>query len=374
MTLGLLWLAPLAVIAALAIALPLLRRAPAAAAVARAVHDATVYRAQLGELARDRDAGRIGPGEYDAAVIEVQRRLLSVADDVPAPAAAKPAQWPLVLAAIAVPAVAIALYLPRGTPDMPDFPLAEMQARRDAEAAEVGQLLATLRARLVELPPASPQRWNGYVLLGNTLRATGDLAGAANAYREALTMSFDPDVAIDLAETIALVEDGRIGAEPRALLERAAASGTGDPRIDFYLGLADRQAGNTEGALARWRALAARSPENAAWLPGLRSRIAEAEGAVAAPGPRAEDVAAAANLPEEQRNAMVRGMVDRLRTRLQGQPDDGEGWLRLARAERVLGNLGGAMVALGNAERLLPGDARVAAERRALATGTPPGG
>jgi cytochrome c-type biogenesis protein CcmH len=71
---------------------------------------------------------------------------------------------------------------------------------------------------------------------------------------------------------------------------------------------------------------------------------------------------------------MVRGMVDRLRTRLQGQPDDGEGWLRLARAERVLGNLGGAMVALGNAERLLPGDARVAAERRALATGTPPGG
>ena len=374
MTLGLLWLAPLAVFAALAIALPLLRRAPAAAAVARAARDAAVYRAQLGELARDRDAGRIGAAEYDAAVIEVQRRLLSVADDVPAPAAAKPAQWPLVLAAIAVPVVGILLYLPRGTPDMPDFPLAQMQARRDAEAAEVGQLLATLRARLAELPPGSPQRWNGLVLLGNTLRATGDLTGATDAYRQALAVSFDPAVAIDLAETVALSEDGRIGPEARALLERAGAANANDPRIDFYLGLADRQVGNTEGALARWRALAARSPENAAWLPGLRSRIAEAEGAVAAPGPRAEDVAAAANLPEEQRNAMVRGMVDRLRTRLQGQPDDGEGWLRLARAERVLGNLGGAMVALGNAERLLPGDARVAAERRALATGTPPGG
>jgi cytochrome c-type biogenesis protein CcmH len=71
---------------------------------------------------------------------------------------------------------------------------------------------------------------------------------------------------------------------------------------------------------------------------------------------------------------MVRGMVERLRTRLQSEPDDGEGWLRLARAERVLGNLGGAMTALSNAERLLPGDQRVAAERRALATGAPPGG
>jgi cytochrome c-type biogenesis protein CcmH len=85
-------------------------------------------------------------------------------------------------------------------------------------------------------------------------------------------------------------------------------------------------------------------------------------------------VAAAANLPEEVRSAMVRGMVDRLRTRLQSEPGDGEGWLRLARAERVLGNLGGAMVALENAARLLPGDARVAEERRALATGAPAGG
>jgi len=368
---SLLWLAPLAVIAALAIALPLLRRAPPGPAAARGAHDAKVYRAQLAELARDREAGRIGGAEYDAAVLEVQRRLLAVPDETPA-ATGKPAQWPLAVAAVAVPLLALAIYLPRGTPDMPDFPLAEMNARRAAEAAEVAQLIDQLRARLGDLPAASPQRWNGLVLLGNTLRATGDAEGAAAAWREALAIAFDPSVAIDLAETLSLAADGRITPEARALLERA--SGGADPRVDFYLGLADRQAGDTAGALARWRALAARGPENAAWMPGLRQRIVEAEGAAAAPGPRAEDVAAAANLPQETRDAMVRGMVDRLRTRLQSEPGDGEGWLRLARAERVLGNLGGAMVALENAERLLPGDARVAAERRALATGAPAGG
>jgi cytochrome c-type biogenesis protein CcmH len=359
------------VVAALAIALPLLRRSPTAPATARGAHDAKVYRAQLVELARDRDSGRIGGAEYDAAVLEVQRRLLALPDEAPA-AAGRPAQWPIAAAAVAVPLLALAIYLPRGTPDMPDFPLAEMNARRAAEAAEVAQLVGQLRARLAALPAASPQRWNGLVLLGNTLRATGDAEGAAAAWREALAMSFDPSVAIDLAETLSLAADGRITAEARALLERTGSGA--DPRVDFYLGLADRQAGNTTSALARWRALAARGPADAAWMPGLRQRIAEAEGAAGAPGPRAEDVAAAANLPEEVRSAMVRGMVDRLRTRLQSEPGDGEGWLRLARAERVLGNLGGAMVALENAARLLPGDARVAEERRALATGTPAGG
>jgi cytochrome c-type biogenesis protein CcmH len=366
-----LWLLPFAVLAAVALLLPLMRRAPPAPP--SALHDAAVYRAQLAELARDRDAGRIGAAEYDAAVVEVQRRLLAL-PDAPAAPPAPPARWPLAVAAAAVPALALALYLPRGTPDMPDFPLAQMQAQRNAEAAELAQLVATLRARINALPADSPQRQQGLVLLGNTERSRGELFAAANAYRAALSLGFDAMVAVDLAETLALADEGRMGTESIALLARAAPMLPNDPRPDFYLGLAARQAGDAEGALARWRALLARSPADAGWMANLRQRIAEAEGAVAAPGPRAEDIAAAQNLPEEARAAMVRGMVDRLRTRLQAEPDDGEGWLRLARAERVLGNLGGAMVALTNAERLLPNDQRVAAERRALATGTPPAG
>jgi cytochrome c-type biogenesis protein CcmH len=367
------WVLAFCALAGLALLLPLARLARAAAPAAR--HDVAVYRAQLAELARDRDAGRLDQPGYDAAVIEIERRLLAAADEREAPAA--PAlRWPLVVAALAVPALAIAIYLPHGTPDMPDFPLAEMQARRAAEAAEVAQLVATLRTRIAETAPGSPQRFNGLVLLGNTERARGESFAAANAFRAALAISFDATVAVDLAETLALAEDGRIGAEAVGLLARAAPLLPNDPRPDFYLGLAARQNGDPAGALNRWRALAARSPADAPWLAGLRQRISEAEGALAAPGPgpRAEDVAAAQGLPEEARAAMVRGMVDRLRTRLASEPDDGEGWLRLARAERVLGNLGGAMVALTNAERLLPNDARVAQERRALATGTPPPG
>lgn len=335
-----------ALAAALALCLPLLRRAPAA--TPRAAHDANVYRAQLGELARDRAAGRIADADYDAAVLEVQRRLLSLPDPAALPAE-KPARWPLLLAAVAVPAVALLLYLPRGTPGMPDFPLAAVNAERAAEAAQVSQLVATLRARLAELPPDSPQRRTGLVLLGNTERSRGRFAESADAYRAALAIGFDPQVAIDLAEVLALAANGQITGEAKGLLQQASAAGTRDPRADYYLGLAERQAGDVAAALSRWRALAARSPADAPWLPGLSQRIAEAESA--APPP---DIGA---------------MVERLRTRLRETPDDGEGWLRLARAERVLGNRDAATAALANAERLLPGDARVAQERQALAGG-----
>ena len=39
----------------------------------------------------------------------------------------------------------------------------------------------------------------------------------------------------------------------------------------------------------------------------------------------------------EERQAMIRGMVERLAARLDQNPDDKEGWTRLARAYDVLG-------------------------------------
>jgi cytochrome c-type biogenesis protein CcmH len=67
------------------------------------------------------------------------------------------------------------------------------------------------------------------------------------------------------------------------------------------------------------------------------------------PGPGAADVAAAAALSSDERNAMVRGMVDRLAQRLDSAPDDIEGWLRLVRAYGVLGDKDKAAEALKKA-------------------------
>ena len=63
-------------------------------------------------------------------------------------------------------------------------------------------------------------------------------------------------------------------------------------------------------------------------------------------------MAAAKDMNEADRGAMIRGMVDRLATRLKQNGDDVEGWLRLVRAYMVMGERDKAVSAL---DRRAPG-------------------
>jgi len=73
-------------------------------------------------------------------------------------------------------------------------------------------------------------------------------------------------------------------------------------------------------------------------------------------GPSQEQIAASSQLNESQRNAMIRGMVERLAQRLQSDGSDPQGWLRLVRSYMVLGEPDKARAAAGDARRALAGD------------------
>jgi cytochrome c-type biogenesis protein CcmH len=75
--------------------------------------------------------------------------------------------------------------------------------------------------------------------------------------------------------------------------------------------------------------------------------------APAAGGPGAGDLAAAANMTEDQRNDMIRGMVVGLADRLRDNGGDIDGWLRLVRAYSVLGERDKAKGAAADARRAL---------------------
>lgn len=53
-------------------------------------------------------------------------------------------------------------------------------------------------------------------------------------------------------------------------------------------------------------------------------------------GPRVEDIAAMQNLSEEDRQTAIETMVEGLRTRLEKDPSNAEGWVRLLRSRKVL--------------------------------------
>ena len=56
-------------------------------------------------------------------------------------------------------------------------------------------------------------------------------------------------------------------------------------------------------------------------------------------GPSAEDIAAMENLSEADRTAAIEGMVESLRARLETEPTDMQGWVRLLRSRKVLGQI-----------------------------------
>jgi cytochrome c-type biogenesis protein CcmH len=127
-----------------------------------------LHRAQLDELVRDRDEGRIGLPEYQAAKLEVERRLLA-ADGAAAPALNGDARVLLIATIIALPFAAFALYLPGSTPSVPSEPHAQWAAKEAATQRQLNGLIFRLRAHLASIDPNSVDGSQGEAYLAEAL-------------------------------------------------------------------------------------------------------------------------------------------------------------------------------------------------------------
>lgn len=340
------------------LALPLMLRPRRTAA--RAEHDVEIYRDQLGEIDRDLERGLLSAEEAEAARAEIGRRMLA-ATDAGAGADRAPrrrlAAWPgMAAVCIALPALAVLIYLHGGAPDLPGRPAAEtrkLRAVAEAEGHETSALVAQL-ARRMEENPNDPRGW---ALLARSLAMLERYAEAANAYQRAIAL--EPDDAGLLSghgEALTIANRGTVTPKARDSFTAALAIDPREPRARFYLGVADVQAGRRRQALDRWLALEADSPPDAPWGEALRGRI---EGLAAALGVDLGERRTRQRAAEEERDAMVRAMVERLALRLEEEPDDVEGWLRLGRSYSVLGEAAKSRDAYAKAAKLRPEDTAV---------------
>src|SRR6202011_231695 len=86
--------------------------------------ETAVYKDQLAEIGRDVAAGLIGSSEAEAARVEITRRLLGAVDnqrDPPIASNIRLRRLAAVIALVGLPIVAVALYLPLGSPRLGDF-------------------------------------------------------------------------------------------------------------------------------------------------------------------------------------------------------------------------------------------------------------
>ncbi|WP_119418383.1 c-type cytochrome biogenesis protein CcmI [Desertibaculum subflavum] len=328
---------------------PLLK--PPAAGAARARHDIEVYRDQLKEIETERARGNLGPAEAEAAKREIERRLLRAGDERETRAIPRAAATTALAVAVAVPIGAVALYLKLGQPAIPAQPLAsralpqaEVAAR--SEAGNIAEMAAKLADRLKE----NPNDLQGWMLLGRSYMQTERFDDAARAYARAAEIAPEHiDARMGAAESQVYAAQGVVTPKAAEAFEVLLKLDPKHPGARYYLALARGQAGDMRAAFDGWKALAADSAPDAPWQPALQARLREAAAALkidlaealppspAPRGPTPEQMQAAAGMSAEDRNAMIRGMVESLAERLKDNPNDAEGWARLARSYEVLG-------------------------------------
>ncbi|MCL2427729.1 MAG: c-type cytochrome biogenesis protein CcmI [Alphaproteobacteria bacterium] len=185
-----------------------------------------LHRAQLAELDRDLAEGRIPRLDHATAVLEVQRRMLAVAEDRDA-APLRTAATPLRIALILVPLTGLALYLVGGLPGLPSMPADARIAGMRERARKEAQLIPILRERLKSMDPHAEATRQGYVLLGGAEAGRQDMDRAAEAWRHALAIRFDPTLAAETAEAIT-ESAGHVTEEAAGLFRRALAEAPPD--------------------------------------------------------------------------------------------------------------------------------------------------
>jgi cytochrome c-type biogenesis protein CcmH len=361
----LLWmiLTLMTVLAAVGIAIPLLRRRDAVQAER---DDAvTVLKGQLAEIEAQATSGVLAEPEAEALKSDLKRRVLAEARR--GETAARPlADRTLIYVALGLAAIVTlggtALYMKIGRPDVPASPALAKRGPAGGEAApggeghpqgDVSAMIAQLEAQMQQTPN-NPEGWR---MLGWSYLQTGRAADAASAYGKAAALDpQNPELLSAQGEATVLASSGQVTPAAEAIFRKALSVDPSDARSRYYLAVGKDQRGDRDAAMDDWIALLRSAPPDAPWAIEVRQFVervaaerqidisgrlppAQVAQAPSAPrGPTAEQMAAAQTMSEGDRQQMVQGMVAGLAERLKQNPQDRAGWERLLRARMVMGD------------------------------------
>jgi cytochrome c-type biogenesis protein CcmH len=315
--------------------------------------EAAVYRDQLSEIARDASTGLINPPEAAAARVEISRRLLAATDNQREPLSAnvRLRRLAAIVALVGLPIVAAGLYGVLGSPDLPDFPLAQRSRTPDG-----AQPFENLIAQVEEHLQKNPNDGRGWSVIAPVYGRLGRFDDAVRAFRNSITYNGETATRrADLGEALVALGGGVVTAEAKSEFERSVALNADEPKANYLLGLAAEQDGRSADAASIWRTMLEKAPANAPWRSVVQDALVRVGGAPV-PAPSNEAIAAAKDMSEGDRNAMIRSMVERLATRLKQNGDDVEGWLRLVRAYMVLGDADKVKAASSDARQAIAKD------------------
>lgn len=322
-----------------------------------------IYKDQLTEIEADLARGLLAPQEADAHRAEVARRLLAVNAESGLPAG-RARSWLLLLPVLLVPLIAFAIYARTGAPSLPDLP----QAERMANAERTGDLEAMIY-KVEQHLQANPDDAAGWEVILPSYNAMARYDDAARAMRQIIRLKGgSAEQYADLAEILVFSGNGLVPADGMAAARDALKLDPKNSKARYYEALGLSQDNQHAAALAAFENLLADAPADAPWRAAVEKQIANLKNPKAVqPGPSQQQVQDAAGMNAGDQEAMIRSMVDGLAAKLEADPNNLDGWLRLIRARVVLKEPDAAQAALEKARGTFEKDQGALSELGALA-------
>ncbi|WP_171099879.1 c-type cytochrome biogenesis protein CcmI [Ruegeria sp. HKCCD7255] len=357
-----------------------------------AAYDLRVYREQLACVDRDLARGVIGDEDAERVRTEISRRILAADAQMQGEhSGTGPSRAVTVITLVSVGAFLIAgamlMYRQMGAVGFPDMPLAERialatefhanrpsqtAAEAAAPPAQPSALTEEYQTLLTQLRDAVGQRRDdlqGHILLAQHETNVGNFKAGYEAQTRVIELSGDAASAqnyADLAEMMILAAGGYVSPEAEQALAQALERNPDLGPARYYMGQMLAQTGRPDLAYRLWVDIVRTSPADAPWVQAIRAQLDELAFRAgvfnapnlspSAPGPTQADVEAAAEMTPEERQEMIRGMVNNLSDRLATEGGSPQDWARLIAALGVLGEAGRAIAIRDEAETVFADD------------------
>jgi len=180
--------------------------------VSRREANIAIYKDQMRELEADLAAGTLGQADYERSKLELEARLLDDVSVGEAAAAPSHGRRAALVVGVAVPLLALGVYLATGNLDGLSPHLGQ------PDAAQVDAMVGRLAAKLRE----NPDDAEGWKLLGRSYTVMGRFPEAVAAFAKAAERSpRDAQLLADFADVLAMTRGQKLDGEPEKLVERA---------------------------------------------------------------------------------------------------------------------------------------------------------
>ncbi len=266
-------------IAGLLILLPSLLKHGKHEVVARDAVNAAVYKDQLAELEADLRNATLSPEQFEQGRRDLERNLLADVSEPEEPLARTAptvGRNTAIAVALAIPLLAVGIYLKLGSSDKAFAPMADPQS----EMAATGDVIPEeMVMRLAQRLKEQPDNGAGWEILGRSYRVLQRFNDASQAYANAVRLlDENAQLLADYAEVLALSStDQQLAGKPTEFVQKALQLDPDNQKALWLAGMAAFQKEDFTTARDHWTRLTQSLPEDSEDARVIKENIAEAE-------------------------------------------------------------------------------------------------